>query len=275
MQPRLAVWNMRQALRRAPSLPARARAALVLATVSQHLRLRPAVRSIPLLGGRFACEIATDDHSILNEIFSSPPAYGDDLRDAVVVDIGGHKGYFAAHAFLCGAARVITYEPASANFAAISRARASLVKRGHDWRAHRQAVSSEPSTATLYLHESESSAHSLVHSPQHGRGTETVEVVSITDVIADAFELGRPLVVKVDAEGVECTIILDSPADAWSHVSQVLVDLWECPCAEAIMARLEELGLGSIDRTRAHVLRARRVERAVAELRPDVGNGLL
>jgi FkbM family methyltransferase len=262
VQPRLALWNMRQALRRAPSLPRRGRAALVLATVSQHLGLRPAVRTIPLLGGRFACDLAMDDHSILNELFSSPPAYGTDFREAVVVDIGGHKGYFAAHAFLCGAARVITYEPASANFAAISSARAGLVKRGRDWRAHRRAVSSEPGTATLFLHEDESSAHSLVRSAGHGARTETVEVVAVADVIADAFEAARPLVVKVDAEGVECAIILGSPAEAWAPVSQVLVDLWDCPCAEAVVTRLEQVGLRSIDHPRGHVLRARRVDAA-------------
>ena len=45
--------------------------------------------------------------------------YDAEYRDAVVVDIGGHKGYFGAFALHAGAGEVRSYEPEATNFATL------------------------------------------------------------------------------------------------------------------------------------------------------------
>ena len=42
-------------------------------------------------------------------------AYAGDYRDAYVVDLGAHKGYYGAYALRHGARGVVSYEPESTN----------------------------------------------------------------------------------------------------------------------------------------------------------------
>jgi FkbM family methyltransferase len=256
---------VRRILRPAPSLPLpfprRERLALTWLSAVSGLATGRADYRVPILGADFSCDPRRNDHWILDEVFGVPPAYGTDFDDAIVVDVGAHKGYFAAHAFLNGAKRVVSYEPEAANFAAIAEAAASLTERGNDWRVHHKAVGSAAETATLYVCHGTSFGHSLTR-PDDAADEETVDVVAIADVLADAHGSGERLIVKLDPEGAECTIVLDSPREAWDAVSEVLVDLWDCPCTEALTARLAEMGFVSRDNPIPWVLRARRTVRA-------------
>ena len=68
-------------------------------------------------------------------------------------------------------------------------------------------------------------AHSL-HPPdtwaQYEVGTARVPVEAMADVLEEARALGGPLVVKVNTEGEECAIVLETPAEAWTAVERGL-----------------------------------------------------
>lgn len=170
--------------------------------------------------------------------------YGADYGDAVVVDIGGHKGYYGAFALLEGAGEVRSYEPESVNFGMLQRAAGSFDR---PWHAHRAAVGAAAGEATLHVNV-ESAGHSLfdqVGGDRPSVGAETVPVVAMGDVLADAASGGRRVIVKIDAEGAECDIVLGTPVDAWRAVERVFLEIHDfAPCsAHAIINRLRESGM--------------------------------
>jgi FkbM family methyltransferase len=170
--------------------------------------------------------------------------YGADYRDAVVIDVGGHKGYFGAFALHEGAAEVRSYEPEATNFATLQRAAGSF---NRPWHAHHAAVGAAAGEATLHVNV-ESAGHSLLDQPDEQRptvGTQTVPVVAMGDVLGEAERTGRPVIVKIDAEGAECDIVLGTPAEAWSAVRQVFLEIHDfAPCtASAIIDHLRAAGM--------------------------------
>jgi FkbM family methyltransferase len=174
--------------------------------------------------------------------------YGGDYEGAVVVDIGGHKGYYGAFALHAGAAEVHSYEPESRNFAALERAAASFDGR---WTAHRAAVGAEPGVVTLYVNE-ESAGHSIVHEqsdgPRRTLGSEQVLQVAMEDVLDDAALSGAPVIVKVDAEGAECDIVLGTDVSAWRGVDAAFLEIHDfASCSSAdIIGHFEEAGLSVV-----------------------------
>jgi FkbM family methyltransferase len=174
--------------------------------------------------------------------------YGGDYQGAVVVDIGGHKGYYGAFALHAGAAEVHSYEPETRNYAALERAAASFDGR---WTAHRAAVGAEPGEVTLYVN-SESAGHSVIHEQSDGPrptlGTERVERVAMETVLERAGRSGAPVIVKIDAEGAECDIVLGTDVAAWRGVDAAFLEIHDfapCSCAD-IIEHLEDAGLGVV-----------------------------
>jgi FkbM family methyltransferase len=171
--------------------------------------------------------------------------YDADYRDAVVVDIGGHMGYFGAFALHAGAGEVRSYEPEATNFATLERAARSFDR---PWQVHRAAVGSEAGEATLHVN-AESASHSIVHEQVGGArptvGAQTVPVVPMAEVLADAGRSGRRVIVKVDAEGAECDIVLGTPPEAWHGVERVFLEIHDfAPCsAGAIIGHLRSAGM--------------------------------
>jgi FkbM family methyltransferase len=171
--------------------------------------------------------------------------YQADYRGAVVVDVGGHKGYFGAYAMLEGALEVRSYEPEAANFAALEKAADSF---GERWIVANTAVGAEPGETLLHVN-AESAGHSIVHEQPNGPrptiGAQTVAVLAMRDVLADARRVGPRVIVKIDAEGAECDIVLRTPVEAWRDVDHVFLEVHDfAPCsADAIVAHLEQAGL--------------------------------
>jgi len=174
-------------------------------------------------------------------------AYETDYRDAVVVDVGAHKGAFAAYALECGARAVISYEPEETNYGFLAACAGAVP--GTVWRTHRAAVGSSTGTAELHVMNA-SWGHALTPSERSGAdevGVQQVPVVAMTVVLAEAGDLAGSdrVVVKVNAEGAECEIVLGTPTPGWKRVHGVLMELhsW-APCTrEQLVAHLEEAGL--------------------------------
>lgn len=172
--------------------------------------------------------------------------YRADYRGATVIDIGAHKGYFGAHALLEGANEVRSFEPESTNFALLERTAESF---GTAWVVHRAAVGAEAGHATLHV-SAESAGHSLVleqsRGPRRTLRSEAVPLIAMSDILAKAPEAQHPLIVKIDAEGAECDIILGTPAEVWRRVDQMFVEFHRfAPCStDTLLAHLRSAGLG-------------------------------
>lgn len=171
--------------------------------------------------------------------------YRSDYRGAVVVDIGGHKGYFGAYALLEGASEVRSYEPESRNFAALERTAARFRRA---WVVHRAAVGATSGSAELHV-SAESAGHSVVYEEHEGGrravGSECVAVVAMQDVLEGAAERRARVIVKIDAEGSECEIVLGTPVEAWRTVDQVFLEVHDfARCtSEDIVEHLSDAGL--------------------------------
>ncbi|HYI74497.1 MAG TPA: FkbM family methyltransferase [Gaiellaceae bacterium] len=187
--------------------------------------------------------------------------YATDYVGAVVLDIGSHKGYFAAYAATHGARTVVAYEPESANFAVLERTASGY----GGWKLVRAAVDAAPGRSVLQVM-SGSWGHAL-HPPasfaEHQVGVESVEVVALADVLQEGSSLragkGR-LVVKLNIEGAECSAILDTPPSVWTGVDEVFVEThpWaECDAAQ-LATRLSSSGLSRVPSAHPAVLRMHR-----------------
>ncbi|MDQ3672667.1 MAG: FkbM family methyltransferase [Actinomycetota bacterium] len=189
-------------------------------------------------------------------------AYATDYDDAVVLDIGAHKGYFGAHGLARGARLVISFEPETANLELLERAAATYREAGAEWRVRPVAVGATEGEAELRLMAG-SWAHSL-HPPdswaQYEVGTQRVRIEAMADILDEAGSLGQRLIVKVNTEGEECAIVLRTPPEAWSKVSELFVEMHEwAPCSAAeLAAHLEPVGFRQLPATMAAVSRLHR-----------------
>jgi FkbM family methyltransferase len=171
--------------------------------------------------------------------------YRGDYGGAIVVDVGAHKGYYGAFAMLEGAEEVRSYEPESSNFAALEWAAASFDKR---WIVQRAAIGSTSGEVKLHV-TAESAAHSVVRNelegPRRTLRSENVAVIGMRDVLAQASLSGHPLIVKIDAEGAECDIVLGTPVEIWRLVDHIFLEVHDfAPCSTAaIVDHLQDAGL--------------------------------
>ena len=74
----------------------------------------------------------------------------------------------------------------------------------------------------------------------------------MAEVLADAGRAGRRLIVKIDAEGAECDIVLGTPPEEWAAVERVFLEIHDfAPCsAQAIIEHLESGGMRVVMRER-------------------------
>jgi FkbM family methyltransferase len=192
------------------------------------------------------------DFQTLREMFvPRKNCYGANYAGAVVVDIGAHKGYYGAFALLKGARCVYSYEPASENYTLLERAAASRRPGGASWETRNAAVGAKRGSGVLNV-SAESWAHSLQaglppSGPARAVTSEAVQVVAAEDVLAEAVEAaaGRQVIVKIDAEGAECEVCLETDPSIWEAVDELFVEVHDfAPCdGPALVTRLERAGL--------------------------------
>ena len=192
-------------------------------------------------------------------------AYEGDYRDAFVVDLGAHKGYYGAYALRHGARGVVSYEPESTN-ASYLEAAAARLRGARTWRTARAAVGVEPGEAALHV--MGSSWGHAIHPPdawaEHEVGVERVRVEALGDVLSRAAERARGArtIVKVNIEGEECPTILATPAAAWTDVAVVYIEIhpWATCGAAELAEHLVDAGLRSVPSNHSAVLKLYRAE---------------
>jgi len=192
-------------------------------------------------------------------------AYKGDYRDACVVDLGAHKGYYGAYAFRHGARTVVSYEPESTN-ASYLEAAATRFLGARTWRTARAAVGAE--TGEAGLHVMGASWGHAIHPPdawaEHEVGLEHVRVDALTKVLSQAAECaqGARTLVKVNIEGEECSASLGTPAAAWADVAEVYIEThpWATCGAAELAEHLVDAGLRSVPSNHSAVLKLARTE---------------
>jgi FkbM family methyltransferase len=167
-------------------IPGATRIGLLRLELRRRLRPRPAY---PLPLGGSSVFLSHDDYEIDWKTLAFivlDDAYAGDYLDAVVVDIGAHKGYFAAYALHRGARAVVSYEPEEANFELLERSAAEHRAGGGEWLTRQAAVGVEPGEADLHVMGA-SWGHAL-HPPdefsQYEVGVLRVPVSALADVLA-------------------------------------------------------------------------------------------
>jgi FkbM family methyltransferase len=232
----------------APAATGARRRSLAQLTVHRYLKKRKTDFELSLRGGSvfLAAETLAIDFAALREIFLARD-YDTDFRDATVIDLGAHKGYFGAFALAAGAASVVSYEPERQNFVYLQRAVDSFgVTRAGDWRAHRAAIGAAEGKATLLV-SPDSWAHSLQGWPEERPADEyEVDVLPADHALEEAGSMsGDRLIVKVDVEGSECAAVCATPSERWKGVDEMFVEHHRiAPCsAEQIVAHLQAADL--------------------------------
>lgn len=149
-----------------------------------------------------------------------------DVRDRVVLDLGAHKGYYAAACFHDGSRLVYSFEPESGNFGCLQKATVDRATGGR-WVRKRCAVGPAEGRAQLQVSD-ESWSHSLYQPPS---GTvlrsEEVEVVAFGTLLAD-IERQHPgvvLVVKLNVEGMAGDCLLSVEPERLRCVGDLFVDI--------------------------------------------------
>lgn len=148
------------------------------------------------------------------------------LKDRVVIDIGAHKGYFAAYALMAGAKAVISYEPEPSNFRCLSHFAESARSRGKAMEAVRAAVSDYEGELPFYM-SSESWRHSLFqYEGQSYLETGKVRTTALSTVLAHARATSpsSEILLKIDAEGAECPLLLNSPSHIFEQVRETIFE---------------------------------------------------
>jgi FkbM family methyltransferase len=252
---------------RSRRVPLRTRRDLLLAEARRRVRPKAAYEVGYGPGSVF---LSHDDYAIDWESLKfvvADHAYPADHTDAVVLDLGAHKGYYGAYALAGGARTVVSFEPEQANVEYLERAAVAYRAQGADWRVRETAVGAERGEAKLHVMGA-SWGHAL-HPPdewaQYEVGVERVPVEAMSDVLAEAAVLaqdGARLVVKLNVEGEECGIVLGTPAEAWVAVDELFVEVhpWASCTAPELAAHLAPVGLRQTASPIEPVLRLRREE---------------
>lgn len=245
-------------------LPLPTRLALVVVDLRRRLAPRPLYRA---RYGRGSVYFTESDFTVDRASFDfavREASYATDYREAFVIDIGAHKGYFGAYASVHGARAVVAYEPERANLAVLERTAGDYATRGVAWTVQGVAVDAGAGAADLHVM-SASWGHALAPPPEfaeHEVGVETVDVVALADVLADAAALasGSRVVVKINIEGAECSAVLGTPPAAWNGVDELLVEThpWASCDAAALAEHVEPAGLRRVESSHPAVLRLQR-----------------
>lgn len=189
--------------------------------------------------------------------------YGGAYARAVVLDLGGHRGYFGAFALLHGARHVASFEPQRDNYATLLRTLRTFDGQRGRWTAERCAIGDADGEVDLYI-SSESWSHSI-YQPSDSAvvGRERVPLRRLAPIL-EAVQTRyprSPLIVKINIEGAAGDVILSTPTSLWQGVSEVMFDFEATTPQrlEDVLTYLRHAGFGRVAPPRHGVQRLRRI----------------
>ena len=159
---------------------------------------------LPLASGTLVFDAThRPDWRVFEGIFIAE-TYAADYQGSVVIDIGAHRGLFAAYALQEGCSAVLAYEPEPANFAFLERNVQNFSKEGQTVRAYPQAVGSRTGTTRFFVYDQSWSHSVMVRTDRTPVAEMDVEQVAFEHILAAASEQAegrRRIIVKIDADG--------------------------------------------------------------------------
>lgn len=181
----------------------------------------------------------TADLAVLKELLIEQ-VYGTHFPGYKIIDVGAYRGETALFFCACGAESVIAAEPAPDNYA-IAQKNILASPYHNRIKILPVAVSDAKGTMTMRLNLKNPYAHSLQETSPSADSAEVVpvEVWSFKDLIAySSWEVID--LVKLDCEGAEYPILLNTPAEILQRVKRWAIE-YHGP-VEPLRSRLKELG---------------------------------
>lgn len=180
-------------------------------------------------GSRIVCPNVGSARSVLAEVYIHDEydlahfVPGMMTQEPIVLDIGAHVGIFTVS--VCerfGNARVYCYEPSPHAFAYLS-ANVAQNALGDRVTVINKAVTARAGSLPFFADDLASGGNTLfTELPRDGQRQLVVESESFERVMANVP--GQVDILKIDCEGSEYPIVLESPASAWSRVTNVLLE---------------------------------------------------
>lgn len=170
--------------------------------------------------------------------------------DPVLVDIGAHIGCFSlSFATRFPHARATAYEPTPLTGSYLQR-NVDDNKLADRVTVCQQAVSATSGILVMADNGAGSGHNGVLHLGEAGSVNIEVPCVSLADAFATAGD--RIDLLKMDAEGAEYDIVLNSAPETWSGVRRVVMEYHPLPAHsfEELQSHLEAVGLNLVKRER-------------------------
>lgn len=142
-------------------------------------------------------------------------------KDDVVIDIGGHIGSFAIECALRDA-NVLTFEPDDDNYAMLVK-NIEINNLNSKITPFKKIVSEKNGIGILYLDSANPGSHSIYKKfVDHDiKGSIEVESITLNDIVK---ELNKVILIKLDCEGSEYEILLNSDLSKIEKITMELHD---------------------------------------------------
>ena len=170
------------------------------------------------------------DTSVVSDIYFNTPYTKDDFEiqdNWLVLDVGANVGVFSTYVVKQAKnVKVYAYEPAKDNFDFLN----NNIKRNNlttNIKAFNVAVTGkEGKKINLYIHSLGSGGNSLYHEQAKSDKTETVLTTSLNEIIK-LNKISNVDLLKLDCEGAEFDILLNSSKNVLSKIRRVAIETHE------------------------------------------------
>jgi len=183
-------------------------------------------KEVKIFGKNLTLSIRNDgDHAIANELFLDHQyKYCDEIikkATKAVIDIGGHLGFFSLYAsVLNSVVPIYTYEPHTGNFAILKEnLKQNRIKNVFP---KNLAVAGHEGEVELHISR-EDLNHSIVHAIEDTDERQKVGAITLEKII-NRHDLGQVDLLKIDAEGAEFQILIDTPKEVLAKVSNIFLE---------------------------------------------------
>jgi len=175
-------------------------------------------------GIKYEIRTETSDRAIFHEIwvrkYYNPKGFII-KEDDLVIDIGAHIGIFAVFAAqFAKNGKIYAFEPMPENFEML---RNNIgINKSTNIISVNKAVSDKKGEKELYLSKDNTGEHSFIFNEDKSKKVK-VKTISLKDII-DEYNLTKINFLKIDCEGAEYEILLNSPQDIFHKIEKISME---------------------------------------------------